>query len=181
MPTGGAATRCPGWCDPIEPDLLLFGLAVAGAVVGVFLVYLLARRVLRSWRGAAGLSAAMAVGVAIALTAGLTAGGLDIVQRHSRLDVAFGPHGLTPVDPVFLGGDYVVRWSAASGPALCHLQAHLLETSDPSYVDVLANAAIGAGSNLGGTDAFLSVPRGEYYVDAVTDCATWTITLTPTT
>ena len=160
--------------------MVAFAIAVVGAVVVVFLVYLFARRALAPRRAAAGISAAVAVGVAIALAAGLTARGLEIIERHSRPMVAFGPHGLTEADPVFLGGNYVASWSALSGPALCHLQAHLLSADDPSYLDVLANATIGASANIGGTDEFLALPRGDYYVDAVTDCRTWTVTMTPT-
>ncbi len=47
-------------------------------------------------------------------------------------------------------------------------------------LDVLANRTVGESANIGGPGDFLSVPRGEYYVDAVTDCATWSVTLTPT-
>src|SRR5258707_2821421 len=127
MPVAGASASCPDWCDAVGSDLLSFAIALVGAVVLLLLIYGFTRRALARRKAAAGISAAVAVGIAIALTTGLTARGLDIFQRHSRPTVAFGPHGLTLADPAFLGGNYVVRWSAASGPAVCHLEAHLLQ------------------------------------------------------
>ena len=60
------------------------------------------------------------------------------------------------------------------------MEAQLLQADDPSYLGVLASATVGESASIGGPDAFLFVHLREYYVDAVTDCRMWSITLTPT-
>jgi hypothetical protein len=170
---------CTGPCDISWVEWAGYAVGVVVALGAVWLAHRIVRRAAGSNPGLASLVPVLTGGVAVALTVLLTVAAMDLVNRHAWPTVVIGLRGVDPADPVPLGGAYGVEWSASSGQSDCHLDATLHRPEDPLYAETLVSEVIPARTNTGGPTSYLTVDRDRYYVEAVSDCAAWSITFTP--
>ena len=170
---------CFGPCDVSWIEWVEYGVLLVGALGLIWLTYRILRRLAGSNQRAARFVPIVTGGVAVFLTVNLTMFAMEEVAKHSWPTVTVGRQGMVESDPIFLGGDYWVYWSAKTGQSGCHLDATLRRFDDAPYAQLLASEALPAQTSSGSSTSSMTFDRGAYYLDADSDCPAWSITFQP--
>ena len=171
---------CPGTCPPNLFDWIGYVIVGIGAVVVLSLTYLITRRIAGAHPHRRWFVPFAVGGVLIFLTVQLTLFVRSEIDRHTWPVVLVGSLGTTPYDRFYLSGRYAIDWRVQSGPSACHLAATLRFRETDEAAANLVDSDVPASASYGEETVFIDLPgRFEYYVDADTDCASWSIHLWP--
>lgn len=170
---------CSGPCNVSWVEWLAYCVILLGALGVLWLTHRIVRRAAGSNPNRARFVPIVTGGVAVVLTVLLTMFAMEQAARHAWPTVVVGLRGMDLSDPIYLGGDYGVEWSATSGASGCHLDATLHRADDAPYVEALVSTVIPARTSTGSSTSYMTLDRAGYFVDANSDCAAWSITFTP--
>ena len=173
----GAAAACSGPCDPSVVDYALYAGLVLVALAGVWAAYKVARWSV-SKRGVTSRAVPIATIFATATALAILLVGFPRTKFVPSA-ITVGRKGVETTDPIYLQGSYAVTWRATpTDGSSCHLDAELVEESQPGNVTELVSVNVSGPSQEGESGSLVSLAGARYIVHATTACD-WQVRFRP--
>ena len=78
------------------------------------------------------------------------------------------------------GGNYVIHWTATTRTSSCAYTIYVRSPDQPNLRGVMVNTLVqGAGTTLDGDSHTYNVQGGRYYFEIASNCADWSVIITP--